>query len=188
MNGMNVKESSRREIEDKIASMGDYVKMGYLSECLKKSLDFDTKKFVLIKLSALYENRKMYNEAGRCLRDSAEINTSSKNKIEEYIKSIALFVKGGHFDESDFSMKKAIGIANESEKREIMNKVRDLYRSEASGALKGDRRKYAMEVFEKLLELNLTESEKNEVTRELMKLYEGLGKMREYYSVQKNIK
>ena len=107
---MYIKESSRKEIEEKIAPMGDYVKMGYLSECLKKNLDFDTKKFVLLKLSALYENRKMYNEAGRCLRASADINTSAKNKIEEYLKSIELFVRGAHFNESDFSIKKTINI------------------------------------------------------------------------------
>ena len=138
---MYIKESSRKEIEEKIAPMGDYVKMGYLSECLKKNLDFDTKKFVLLKLSALYENRKMYNEAGRCLRASADINTSAKNKIEEYLKSIELFVRGAHFNESDFSMKRAISIASESERKDIMKKVRELFKAEAKSAVKNDRRK-----------------------------------------------
>jgi hypothetical protein len=188
MNGMNVKESSRKEIEEKIASMGDYVKMGYLSECLKKNLDFDTKKFVLLKLAALYENRRMYNEAGRCLRDSAEINTALKNKVDEYLKSVELFLKGAHFDESDFSMKKALGISSESEKRIIAGKVKELFKTEAKAALKSDRRKYASEVYEKLLGFDLSVDERNETTRELMKLYEGLGKIKEYYSIQKQIK
>ncbi len=181
---MNVRENTRREIEEKIAGMGDYVKMGYLSECLKKNLDFDAKKFVLIKLAGLYENRKMFREAGKCFRVSAEINTSYKTKIEEFMKSIELFAKGAHFDELEFTYKKALSIATGNEKKDITNKVVNMMKSEARNATKNDKRKYATEVYEKLLGFEISDVDRKEVSNELLPLYEKLGKLKEYYSLK----
>lgn len=182
---MNIKENSRKEIEGKISAMGDYVKMGYLSECLKKNLDFDTKKFVLVNLAALYENKKMFREAGRCIRMAAEINTSTKTKIDEYVKSIELFAKGRHFDDLDFSLKKANSIASQNEKRDVMSKVVNFLKNEAQNAVKTDRRKSAIEIYEALLNFEISESDRKEINSELLPLYEKLGKIKEYYSLKK---
>ena len=67
---------SRREIDAKLAASGDYVKMDYLQACLKKPLDFDTKRFVMTKLASIYESRMMYLEAGKLVRNVADINTT----------------------------------------------------------------------------------------------------------------
>ena len=40
--------------------MGEYVQIEYLERCLGKQLDFETKKFVLLKLSGIYENKSMF--------------------------------------------------------------------------------------------------------------------------------
>ena len=51
---MQVKEKNRREIEERLGKMGDYVKIDYLISCLKRDLDFDSKRFCLIKLSFMF--------------------------------------------------------------------------------------------------------------------------------------
>lgn len=178
---------NRKEIEAKLASVGDYVKMDYLQQCLKKQLDFDTRRFTLTTLAGVYESRKMFYEAGRLIRASADINTTFEGKMDDFLKSALLFIKSGNFDEADVSAQKALGSANERQKLEIKIKVKDAYKSQAKEFLKKDKRKHAMDAYEKLLSLNLNVMEKKEIQKELLNLYEKLGKVREFYSLQKEI-
>ena len=60
---MIVRELTKHEIEQKFSQMGDYVGIDYLSSCLTKHLDFDTKKFVLVKLCGLCEAKRMFSES-----------------------------------------------------------------------------------------------------------------------------
>jgi len=48
---MDAMSLTRRDIEAKLSSVGDYVKMDFLQQCLKKNIDFDTKRFVMVKLA-----------------------------------------------------------------------------------------------------------------------------------------
>ena len=186
---MDVKEVTRREIEAKLPTIGDYVKMDYLQSCLKKQLDFDTKKFVLTKLSSIYESRKMFLEAGRLIRISADINTTYDGKINDLVKSTELFIKGGNYDESDLSLNKAIAVATQKQKIEIKGKIKDLYKMQAQELLKRDKRKNAMDAFEKLLMIpELTSDEKKDAQLKLLNLYEKLGKIKEYSNLKRAIR
>ena len=80
---MIVKDNTRQGIESKLSTMGDYVRIDFLSRCLKNNLDFDTRKFVLTTISRLYEQRNMFNDAARALRNSAEINPTFQGKIND---------------------------------------------------------------------------------------------------------
>ena len=91
----NTKTVTKSEVEKKLASVGDYVKMDFLAQCLKKNLDFDTKKFVLMKLAEIYESRKMFSEAAKVMRGGAEINATYESKLNDFVRSGVLFVKGG---------------------------------------------------------------------------------------------
>ena len=84
---MDVREKNRHEIEARLSTMGDYVKMEYLNDCLKKITDFETRRFVMIRLADIYEAKKMFLEAGKLFRKIAEINTSTSNKISDFTKS-----------------------------------------------------------------------------------------------------
>lgn len=176
---------TRKEVEAKIASVGDYVKMDYLSACLKKQIDFDTKKFVLTKLAAIYETRGMYAEAAKMMRYSADINTTFDGKLSDFMKSTELFVKGGNYDEADVSFTKALGCANTMQKESIKSKRKEYYKNQAKEYVKKDKRKHAMETYEKLLMLDLNQSEKQEVQNALLPLYEKLGKVKEFYNLKK---
>lgn len=176
---------TRREVEEKISKVGDYVKMDYLSSCLKKNLDFDTKKFVLIKLSSIYESRGMYAEAAKLMRTAADINTTFDGKIGDFSKSAELFIKAGTFDEADVSFNKAIALGNQMQKANLKEARKKLYKAQALEYISKDRRTQAMKTYEKILAFDMSPSEKKEIQDTLLKLYEKLGKVREFYNLKK---
>jgi len=181
------KEISRQEIEEKLQQMGDYVKMDFLQRSLKTNLDFDTRRFVQIKLAKIYESRNMFAEAGRLIKNSADINTTFKGKIQDYIKSAELFIRGGNFDESENVLKRALACGNSSEKSEIKDNYKKFLLVQSEIYLNQDKRNQARKVLERTLLLDLSYNEKREIQDKLLKLYEKLGLIREHNSLKKNM-
>lgn len=181
------KEGTRKEIEAKLATQGDYVKINYLAACLQQNLDFDTRRYVQIQLAKLYEVKGMYSEAGKLLRSAADINTTFQAKIADFLKSAELFVRAGNFDEADSSISKALASANSKEKLTIKAQQKTLYLTQARSLLQKDKRKNAMQAFEKVLSLELQPAEKTEVQNNLLFLYEKLGKIREFMALKKSV-
>lgn len=179
---------TRQQIEQKIYGKGDYVVMNFLSNCLKKDLDFDARRFALVKLCGLYEARRMFIDAGKLMSKAADINTTSQSKINDFVKSAELLIRGGDYDVADMVMRRAIALANSKQNQEIKNKIKEVYKSQAKQYEQRDKRKHAMKAYEKILELELDQTEKAEVENKLMNLYNQLGKIREYYSLAKRNK
>lgn len=184
---MALGEISRREVEAKLAVVGDYVKMDFLQQCLKKNLDFDTRKFVLTTLAGIYEDRKILAEAGKLMRASAEINTTYDAKMQDFMKSSELYVKAGVFDESDISFAKALACGSEMQKNILKQKRKELYVKQAEEWLQRDKRKHALDAYEKLLTMELNAGEKQKAHERLLELYEKLGKVREYSALKKTM-
>ena len=178
---------TKRDIEIKLANAGDYVKMDFLQQCLKKQLDFETRKFVLNTLAKIYEERKMYLESGKLMKASADINTTYDAKMNDFIKSGELFIKSGSYDEADISIQKAFAVANDRQKAAIKSKIKEAYKFQAVDFLKKDKRKHAMAAYEKLLGFDLAPDEKKDVQRNLLSLYEKFGKVREYLDLKRMI-
>jgi len=183
----NTKSVSRIEIEEKLKNVGDYVKIDYLSQCLKKNLDFDTKRFVLLKLGEIYEQKKMFAEAGKMMRSAAEIATTYESKMNDFMKSAELFVKAGNFDESDSSFNKAVAYASGMQKDRLKNRRKEAYKAQAKEFVAKDKRKHAMDAYEKLLTMELSPEEKKEAQSNLLVLYEKLGKVKEFYALKANM-
>ncbi len=182
-----IAEKNRIEIEAKLNSMGDFVKMSYLQRALKSNLDFDTRKFCLIRLGGIYEGRKMYLEAARLFKSAAEINTTYKDKIRDYMKAIELFVRGGDYAESDRLFGQALALGNSREKDDIRSNYKNFVISQARGYVNADRRSNAAVAYEKALQLELDMGERMQVQKELLALYDKLGKVKEYYSLKKRM-
>ena len=178
---------TRREIEEKIASVGDYVKMDILSGYLKHPIDADTRKFVMVKLAGIYGDRGMHLEAGKLFKNAAELNTTFQGKINDFIKSGEFFIKSGDFDEADISFKKGLACANSEQKVQIKIAEKEFYKNHAKFLFDNDKRKNSMLAYEKLLNLDLNSQERREVQQELLSLYEKLGKIREYYILKKSV-
>ena len=177
---MYAKERTKKEIETKIQSMGDYMQMGYLAACLKNPLDFDTRKFVLTKLSNLYESKNMFLDAGKMLKIAADINTTYQAKITDFVKACELFLRAGDHEQVDFCMKMALGNANEKQRGEIKRTIKEFYKMWGKFYLESGKKKQAVETYERLWNLDLTDGEKMEVKNGLMKTYNELGRIREY--------
>ncbi len=184
---MNIKERNRQEIEAKLAGMGDYVRMDYLQRALKSGLDFDSRKFVLLRLTKIYEERKMFLEAARLMRAAADINTTFKSKGSDYMKSVKLLIKGGDFDEAERVLKQALTCGNEPDKAEMKNQFKKYFTEQAQNYTNIDKRNQAKKVYEKMLSLNLSGNEKAQIQGKLLELYEKLGLVKEYYNLKKTM-
>src|SRR3989338_293098 len=144
---------NRKEVEAKLICVGDYVKMDYLQQCLKKQLDFDTKRFVMLKLSQVYESRLMFLEAGKLIRNVADINTTFDGKYNDFAKSTELFIRAGGFDDAEISFKKALACGNEKQKLALKMRLKEVYKARAKELIAKDKRKNAMETYERMLTL-----------------------------------
>ena len=179
---MFVKEEAirRRDVEAKLTQVGDYVKMDYLQACLKKTIDFDTKKYVLTTLADIYETKKMFLEAAKMLRMAAEINATAASKMQDYLRSMTLSVKGGNFAEAEISYTKAVACAEGIQKERVKAHRKEAFRKQAEELVAKDRRKGAAEAYERLLSLELFPDERKAAQTALLRLYEQLGKITEY--------
>ena len=184
---MHVKEKTRRDVEEKLKTLGAFVKIDYLTSCLKQPIDFDTRRFVLLTLSGIYEKRGIFLEAGKLLRHASDINPTEMGKKQELVKSAELFVKGNNFDEADTSFKKALIIAGVSEKRNLDLSRKNMYKKYADECLTRDKRRQAVEAYERLLSIDLDAGEKEDIKKKLIGLYEKLGKIREFYNLKRGM-
>ncbi len=184
---MIAREKSRKEIEARFNQMGDYVKIGYLTSCLKNNLDFDTRKFVLVKLAELLENKKMFLDAGRMMKSVAEINTIFQGKVDDFVKSAELFVKGGNFDSANAAIRDAVSASNEKQKSAIRTKAREIYKMQANTLLAQNKRSRAVKIYEEMLATELDINERNDIQKSLLNLYESLGMIKEYNLLRKRI-
>lgn len=183
-----MEEVSRREIEERISNVGDYVKIDYLSRYLRKPLSFDTRKFVMVKLAGIYEARKMFVDAAKLMQTAADINTTFQGKIDDFVSSGRLFIKAGDYDNAEISFKRAGACANGLQKNHIKSVKKEFYKTQAKAHLEKDQRQRAMKTYEHLLQSGeLAHDEKIEIQEKLLGLYEKLGKIRDYYDLKRMI-
>ncbi|OGZ86196.1 MAG: hypothetical protein A2463_04955 [Candidatus Staskawiczbacteria bacterium RIFOXYC2_FULL_32_10] len=176
---------TRREVEAKIQGVGDYVKMDYLQSTLKKNIDFDTRKFVMMTLAGIYEQRGMFNDAAKLVNGSAEINTTFQGKVMDYSRAMALFIKAGSYDESDVAFSKALACCNTTQKNNLRMKRKVMFFEQAKFYVTKDKRTNAMKTYEKIMALDLSPQEREAAQATLTELYEKLGRIREFYAMKR---
>lgn len=188
MEQRGISEVSKAAIQAKLAEVGDYVKMDFLQQCLNKNLDFDTRKFVLTTLAGIYEQKSMYQEASKLIRASAEINVTFEQKMQDFMHAARLAIKATTFDEAHISLNKALACATERQKPALRENYKQFFITQAEDFLKRDKRKHALETYERLLSLDtLTPEEKRKAQVALLPLYEKLGKIREFMNLKKQL-
>jgi len=185
---MIVREKTRPEIETKLRSMSDFLKMEYLENCLKQQdLAHDVKRFVHQNLALLYEPRSMFSEAAKNMESVADVSVTFKDKIDAFLKVIELYVKAGMFDMADNALRKAMSCANASQRVNIRMNVKEMYKNQAIKYEKIDKPGNAMKIYEKMMALEEDVSAKNEIKRKLLPIYERLGKIREYSTMSRTM-
>ena len=184
---MEKKDFSRSAIEANLAKMGDYVKIDYLTRALKQGLDIETKKIVMLKLAAIYDERRMPLEGAKLMRNVAELEATDNSRTNVFLKSAEMYVKANAFIEADISFSKAGINTNDAQKEQIKAKRRELYLAQAKLLVKKERRAQAIKVYEKLVTMNFSPIEKKEIQQQLLDLYEKLGKMNDYFALKKGM-
>ncbi len=178
-------ELSKSDVEEKIQGKGDFLKIEILNTLLKQKLHRDTKKFVYLTLIEIYNKRKMFNDVAKMFEGIASISIAFSEQIKNYLKATENYIKAGFFDKADYSMRKALNEANSVERNEINFTVKEFYKQLAEDYERELKRNAAVKIYEKLLEMNISDSERREIKEKLMELYEKLGKLKEFYAMKR---
>ena len=182
-----IMERTRMEIDAKIKTMGEYVKMSYLQRAMKSQLDFDTRKFVLLELTKIYEQKGMFLDASKTMRAAAEITTTFREKIGQFMKAVEFNIRGNSFVEAERIFAQALALGNDREKWEMKQMYKQFHFAQAQSYLKNDRRNNAKDIYQKMSSLDLNIEEKTEVQNKLLDLYYRLGNVREYHALKDKI-
>jgi tetratricopeptide (TPR) repeat protein len=175
---------TKKEIENSISDKGDFIQIDYLLRVLKKDLPYDIRKFIYNKLVRIYNDKRMFSESAKIYEKLAESSVTFRDKIDYFIKEAEALIRAGNYDLAEKCISKACGNANELEKREIYNYFQRYYVNLAKEYEVRDRRSNAIEVYERALQLNLREFEKEEINKRLKVLYEKTGRFREYFNLK----
>lgn len=178
---------SKSEIEKELEEKGDFVQIDYLTRFLKEGLGIEMKKFIYLKLAEIYERKGMFHNATKMFNDAALISIAFSEKIKHYVKEAELYIKSGNFEKADEAVKKAGSNANASQKAEILFAIKNFYKRQAEIYEKEKRRNNASRIYEKLLQMKLSENEKQEIKERLLELYEKLGKFKECSVLKKGL-
>ena len=176
---MQIKESSKIEVENKAKNMSDFLRMEYFETCLKQIKGIDVRKFCHEELAKLYDGRNMFLEAARHQKAMSDLSITFKEKIQSYVKEIVLWIKANQLDNADKSMREVISIANSVEKEEIKKAIKDFYQKQAIAYEGSMKNANALKLYEKLFEMS-NDAEKPALKEKLLFLYDKMGKIREY--------
>ena len=180
------KDMTKNEIEKELQGKGDFVQIDHLSRFIKeKNLPIDKRKFVCLKLAEIHEKKGMLKDAAKMYNNIAIASIAFSEKIKNHVKEAELYIKAGAFDMVDEAVKKAMSEANATEKYNIQFIIKDFYKRQAETYEKELKRSYAVRIYEKLLEMNILELERQEIKEKLMMLYEKLGRLKEYFALKK---
>jgi len=178
---------TKSEIEGEISGKGDFVQIDALTIFLKEPLSMDIKKFVFIKLAELYEKTGMLKEAAKNHNNAARVSIPFSEKIKHFVKEAELYIRAGDFEKADEARKKALNEANSAEKSEIYITIKDFYKKEAGAFEKDLKRAHAARIYEKLLEMKISDFERKEISGKLLEMYDKLGKTKEYNILKKRL-
>jgi len=176
---MQVKERNLEEIKVKLEEINtDLSKINYLESALIKNFDSETKRFLWVLVSELYEARRMYEKAGRAMSAKANADVIFREKIDSYLKAGELFAKAGNVLESEVMFVRAIRVGNETQKPKIKLAMKNIFLINAE-VFERVRRNIAVGFYERLMEMNLEDVERQKVKQRLIDIYKSLGRFKD---------
>jgi tetratricopeptide (TPR) repeat protein len=170
------KDMSKGEIEKELRGKGDFVQIDYLTKFIDKKPPIHIKKFALMKLIEIYENKKMYNDAARMYEQLAINAISFSERIDFFVKEAEYYIKSGYLEKADSAMRRAMELSTIIKKAEIYKEIKEFYKKQAEICERESKRNNATKIYEKLLIMRITENEREEIKHKLLNLYESLGK------------
>tara|TARA_Y100000310_G_scaffold118516_1_gene117391 strand:+ start:3167 stop:3730 length:564 start_codon:yes stop_codon:yes gene_type:complete len=179
--GINIRETTVEEIEFKLNEMRTPLnKIAYLESALLESgFSFEIKRFIWAKLSELYEDRKMYEKAGKAEANKAGVEVTRADKIESYLKAGEYFAKAGHVGEADNMFVRASRDAGDSDKAKVRLARKNIFLVNAQELEKQGKKVSAVKFYEKLIKMNLPDMEKQEIKNRLIDIYRATGRFKD---------
>jgi tetratricopeptide (TPR) repeat protein len=174
------KEMTTQEIEYFIKDKSDFVKIDLLGRLLNEHLQNTTRKFVFLKLGEIYERVSMFSDSASSYEKAVGLSTSKGENKNLQVKAAQLFIRAGDFNRAEGLIRNAISDANNFEKKDIADGIKKYYIYTAEINEKLRRLGDAVKLYEKIMTLELSDSEKKQIKEKLMFLYDKLGKIREY--------
>ena len=167
---------NKQEIRDELGGKGDFIRIDYLNRFLRENPAIDMKRFAYLNLAETYDKIGMFIEAAKMFNNLAVLSIAFSEKIKNHLREAELYIKAGEFERVDEAMKKAMSEANASERAEIYFSVKWFYKKQADIYESELKRNNAARIYEKLLIMNLADSEREEIKEKLIGLYEKLAR------------
>lgn len=178
--------ATKKEIEKFLENKGEFVAIDHLQRLLKqRAIPLEKKRFMYRKLAELYEKKKMDKEVAKVYHNLAESSIVFREKIMYHVLEAKFYVRALDFVGAEAATKKAMAEANVSQRAEIFVEMKEFYKTHANALVKQRRRSQAARVYERLLEMKLSDDERETVKQELSALYEKLGRLKDYFGMKK---
>tara|TARA_Y100000310_G_scaffold339002_1_gene430293 strand:- start:4187 stop:4750 length:564 start_codon:yes stop_codon:yes gene_type:complete len=179
--GMQVRESTIEEIESKLDEMATPLnKIAYLESALRESgFSFEIKRFIWNELAKLYEERKMFEKAGKAMASKAGVEVTRNDKIESYLKAAEFFTKAGRVDEADDMFVRASRDGDIDDKARIKLARKNIFMVNAQDLEKHGKKVSVAKFYEKLIKMNLLDDEKQEIKEKLIDIYKATGRFKD---------
>lgn len=168
------------ETEKELSKHSDFVQIDMITRFVNNLMSNELKIFLYKKLMEIYKNNKMPLEAAKIAKNIAIISTSYKEKEKYHIAEAELYIIAGTLEKVNSAMKNAMINANATERENIVYTIKEFYKIQAAIYEKERKRGNASRIYEKLLEMNMLPSERQQIKEKLLELYDKLGKTKEY--------
>ena len=170
---------SKEEIEYSIRGQDDFVKIDKLKRYLKTADSLDLKKYIMLMLVSICESRGLYKEAIKYMSNASEIAITYKEKVDLYIKEAELEIKDGQYEMADKALNSALSCTALQEKPLVIIRYLDLYRALGKSAEDNGKKRKAIDIYEKLIQIKQPSDKKNEAKEKLILLHESMGHVRD---------
>jgi Arc/MetJ-type ribon-helix-helix transcriptional regulator len=174
-----------QEVEEKLKTMNDFLKMEYLESLSKKQNPIEVGKYVRKQISRLYADKGMYSNSAKQLEAWADMAVTFKEKIEAYILEVEMWIRAGEYNNADDIIKRALANATLTEKTIIKERIKQSYINQALMLERRNERNKALKIYERLYSTETDVNKKEDIRKKLLDLYEKTGKVREYMMFKK---
>lgn len=176
-----LKENNIEEIKTKLSKMNtDLNKLSYLELATKEQrYSYEIKRFLWEETSKLYEQRKMFEKAGKAMSNKAAMEITIKDKIESFLKAAELYVRAGNVENADDIFIKASREANTEQKAKIELAKKNIYFRFGDELEKTGKKASALKFYEKLIKMHIDPIERKIVKEKLVQTYKSLGKFQD---------
>lgn len=181
------KELTLEDVKKEIDKKGEYVQIERLNKILGQKTSQNVKKFAFMRLAEIYEKKIMYSDAAVMCHNLSMYSSDSAERNRYHMKEAELYLKAGKPEMAEETMKKAMCKANPREIASIIDTMKELYKAQAIVCEKNKRKSQALEIYDKILRMDISDMEKRDIKKKMLELYDGLGRVRDYLNLEREL-